>query len=671
MIRITLTNDWSFKGYLSGSNTAQSAVTYDSSKVGTSVTPAENTCGYMRSVYQRDVTINYNANGGTGTVASQSTKQYLNTGYQGTNYVSTPSFTLATNAYTYTGYEFSKWAAGSTSGTQYAAGATYTGFAPTYDSATTSQTMYAIWNPKPYTLTITKGANSTITVNRTSSPIGGGSTGNLSSGATIYYNDVLKITFGANTGYTVGTHTVNGSAFTSGNNHTVTGNVAVVSSATGNTYTATFYYNSNTTAGSLTVATKTASCTVTNDAGTCAVTVPTEVSGSTGKYNSAYSGVSRSTGNLTAGSLTLSANTTFYAYYKGNVTVYRPSSTSACSSVTMYRNEWFTSTSAMSSSLAASATTTNASTVSGINGTFEGLATAVNTTGSLKTIATAAAESTTTYYAVSTYTTSVTGTFNYYSGSAWTTTTASGTQTRYNYCSSTSAATTSVKSNGNITVPSAVSGSTGPYSTTYVGVSTANSNMTSATPTTGTTTYYAFYRSNVTNYYYGTSYGSRTIYRNAMNNATVLSTSNTGTSNYSTAVGPGSSVWSGLSTAQDTTAEYSTVAAAATSTSTTLYTVYTMNATFAKGAHVSAIGATSGSCKITTSSTSCNVTAPTITAATGYKDGKWSTSQTYSSSGVAAGGNINVTTNGTTYYASATGNTYTAIIYDQGKHCKK
>lgn len=80
-----------------------------------------------------------------------------------------------------------------------------------------------------YSLSISAGTGSTITVNRTSSGVG--SKGNLSNGATIYKNDTLKITFAANTNYAISTHTVNGSSFTSGNTHTVSGNVTVVSTA--------------------------------------------------------------------------------------------------------------------------------------------------------------------------------------------------------------------------------------------------------------------------------------------------------------------------------------------------------------------------------------------------------------------------------------------------------
>lgn len=89
---------------------------------------------------------------------------------------------------------------------------------------------------KSYTLTMSAGTGSTITVNRTSSPKQGASIGNLSNGATIYHFDILQISFSANTGYNVGTLTVNGSTFTSGNSHTVIGNVVVSSTASVKSY---------------------------------------------------------------------------------------------------------------------------------------------------------------------------------------------------------------------------------------------------------------------------------------------------------------------------------------------------------------------------------------------------------------------------------------------------
>ena len=94
-------------------------------------------------------------------------------------------------------------------------------------------------NVKSYTLSISAGTGSAITVNRTSSPKQGASTGNLSSGATIYYSDVLKISFSANEGYDIGACTVNNSTFTSGNSYEVINNVTVSSTASLKVYTLT------------------------------------------------------------------------------------------------------------------------------------------------------------------------------------------------------------------------------------------------------------------------------------------------------------------------------------------------------------------------------------------------------------------------------------------------
>lgn len=80
-----------------------------------------------------------------------------------------------------------------------------------------------------YALSIVEGAGSTITVNRESSPLKGASTGSLTNGATIYYNDVLVITVSINEGYVLKSCTLNGINFVSGSSHTVTKNVAVVS----------------------------------------------------------------------------------------------------------------------------------------------------------------------------------------------------------------------------------------------------------------------------------------------------------------------------------------------------------------------------------------------------------------------------------------------------------
>ena len=88
--------------------------------------------------------------------------------------------------------------------------------------------IYAI--PQAHTLTISAGTGATVTVTRTSSPLGMG-TGVLSSGAAIYDGDVLRITAAIGSGWELSGLTVNGSAISSGGSVTVSGNVSVVATA--------------------------------------------------------------------------------------------------------------------------------------------------------------------------------------------------------------------------------------------------------------------------------------------------------------------------------------------------------------------------------------------------------------------------------------------------------
>ena len=168
----TAINTWTFVGYKAGNSDATSGTTYAASTVGTSVKPAYDTCRFMRSLYSRTLTINYQANGGSGTTAATTATQYYNSGYAsgGTNYgakVSTPSFTLRANGFTApSGYSFSKWADGSTSGTKYAAGATYTAWTPAVGTTTVTKNMYAIWTGNTYTINYYQG-NGTSTAGTT------------------------------------------------------------------------------------------------------------------------------------------------------------------------------------------------------------------------------------------------------------------------------------------------------------------------------------------------------------------------------------------------------------------------------------------------------------------------------------------------------------------------
>lgn len=80
----------------------------------------------------------------------------------------------------------------------------------------------AVWG-KPFTLTVSQGTGvASVTVNRTSSPNQHASTGALTSGATIYYGDVLSVSATASTDYTINPYT---------SSYTVTDNVTVSISA--------------------------------------------------------------------------------------------------------------------------------------------------------------------------------------------------------------------------------------------------------------------------------------------------------------------------------------------------------------------------------------------------------------------------------------------------------
>ena len=85
-------------------------------------------------------------------------------------------------------------------------------------------------------LSIFAGEGASVTVNRAYSPWA--DTGALT-GGTVYDGDVLTISFSVSTGYNLSTHTVNGSSFTSGGAHTVSGDVTIVATAVRISYTLT------------------------------------------------------------------------------------------------------------------------------------------------------------------------------------------------------------------------------------------------------------------------------------------------------------------------------------------------------------------------------------------------------------------------------------------------
>ena len=143
-------NGWQFIGYR-GNSVASSTVTIKPSMVNKSeYKPAPNSLTSMefRSIYKRDLTLQYNSNGGSGTIDSQKQVQYYNSGYgSGTNKganVSTPTFVLKNNNFKNNGYYFSAWS--SNKNDKYNEEYSYTKFSPSVDDTTTTLTMYALWN---------------------------------------------------------------------------------------------------------------------------------------------------------------------------------------------------------------------------------------------------------------------------------------------------------------------------------------------------------------------------------------------------------------------------------------------------------------------------------------------------------------------------------------------
>lgn len=112
-----------------------------------------------------------------------------------------------------------------------------------YHSYPNESTTATVANATARSLSISAGTGSSVTVIRQSSPWV--ATSSISNGATVYDGDVLKIDFSVSTGYNLSVRTVNGSTFTSGGTHTVSGNVTVVSRATVKSYTLTINADSH------------------------------------------------------------------------------------------------------------------------------------------------------------------------------------------------------------------------------------------------------------------------------------------------------------------------------------------------------------------------------------------------------------------------------------------
>ena len=255
-----------------------------------------------------------------------------------------------------------------------------------------------------------------------------------------------------------------------GNSVTVSEGATYYASYT-QTITATFYYNANKTATS-------SAARYMNYQGTYIqsnIAIPTAVTTTAGPASTSYHHVGTS---KTGGAVTPTTGTlTYYAVYTKTVTatkyVYNNSSSTATGTAYGYYD----------------GTTTNASiglgttTLSGY--TFRGWSTsnAANAGITIAANGTASIINNTTYYA--SYTQTVTATFYYHANK-----TATSSATRYmNYAGT--------YIHANISLPSAVSSSAGPSSTTFSHVATSKTGA-AVSPTTATLTYYTVYRKTVT-----------------------------------------------------------------------------------------------------------------------------------------------------------------------------
>lgn len=112
---------------------------------------------------------------------------------------------------------------------------------------TTDHTVCVEYKLIPYTASWSTGTGYSITVKRTSSPNGGASIGNLSSDATVYYGDVLSITYTASTGYFISTK---GSTSITVTGNVTSSNIYVTASANSYKYTIKYVSTNGTDLGS-------------------------------------------------------------------------------------------------------------------------------------------------------------------------------------------------------------------------------------------------------------------------------------------------------------------------------------------------------------------------------------------------------------------------------------
>lgn len=184
---------WTWRGWsAAGTTTGNASVAYANGATISGLASAKTYYG----LYSSTITLSYNGNSPTsGSTIAQTGTRYWNAAG---NYIN-PSFKLSSNGFTKTNYIFKKWSQGSTSGTQYAVGASVT--------LTANTTFYAVWGKYVFNKNYISGGITAFT------KIGGsGSLGKTTMSAGNYF----QITTGWISGQSLGDIIVSSNSFSRG-----------------------------------------------------------------------------------------------------------------------------------------------------------------------------------------------------------------------------------------------------------------------------------------------------------------------------------------------------------------------------------------------------------------------------------------------------------------------
>lgn len=226
----------------------------------------KNSTSFVMPSTSKNYNIVVNANGGTTSKTSYSKDAalygwYDNSGFSGTKYTVGESYVVLKDTTMYAkwtnpklyefslieptrnGFYFNGWYDASYGGMKYS----------TSSEISSNMTLYAQWLPNAYTVKWSTSSTYSINVSRTASPYANAVLGNLSNNSTIYYGDVLSVTYNASYGYTLSSK--------GATSITVTGDVNssnIYATATPGSYTYNIAYKSSngTNLGSTTVTNK-------------------------------------------------------------------------------------------------------------------------------------------------------------------------------------------------------------------------------------------------------------------------------------------------------------------------------------------------------------------------------------------------------------------------------